>query len=81
MVMSACSLPPKYTGDKFARTASVDVFYQGDNVSRAYKVIGHLSSHHYDKSIIKENFVKWGKQVGADAIIISGDEAVVVKYN
>ena len=82
LLLSACSLPPKYVGEKFPLTNHVDVFYSAAEVQgRHYKVIGHLSSHKYEKSILQKNLSEFGRRAGGDAIIISGTTADVLKYD
>jgi len=84
-LLSACSLPPTYMGDKLPSTYKVDVYYSANEVKRDYKVIGHLLSHVYIKSAIEHNMVLFAKKEGGDAVIIMPEannhiEAEVLKY-
>ena len=70
LFVSSCSLPPTYTGDKFAPTHNVDVYYSAGDIKRDYKIIGHLQSHKYIKTAIEHNLSSFAKKVGGDAVII-----------
>lgn len=85
LLLSACSLPPTYMGDRLSPTNRVDVYYSASEVKRDYKVIGHLQSHKYIKSAIERNMASFAKKVGGDAVIILPAEgnrinAEVLKY-
>jgi len=85
ILLSACSLPPTYMGDKLPPTHKVDIYYSANEVKRDYKIIGHLSSHVYIKSAIEHNMVLFAKKEGGDGVIImpaanNRIEAEVLKY-
>ena len=69
-LLSACGQPITYIGESMKSTASVDVFYSANTVKRNYKVVGHLTSHHYKLAYAKQRFISRAKRAGADAIII-----------
>jgi len=84
-LLSACSLPPTYIGDKLPPTKKVDIYYSAGEVKRDYKVIGHLTSHKYIKSAIERNMVEFTKRNGGDGVIImpaanNRIEGEVIKY-
>ena len=75
LLFVACGvLQPSYFGDRLPPTTSVDLYYSAHDVKRPYKVIGHLTI----PNIIKQDSVKakltaYGKTIGADAIVITGN--------
>lgn len=73
--LTACAtLQPSYFGDKFPATASVDLFYSTHDVKQPYKVIGHLTIPNIMKQdSIKAKLIAYGKTIGADAIVITGN--------
>lgn len=84
-LLSACSLPPTYMGDKLPPTHKVDVYYSANEVKRDYKVIGNLLSHVYIKSAIEHNMTAFAKKEGGDGVIIMPEannriEAEVIRY-
>ena len=84
-LLSACSLPPTYLGDKLPPTYKVDIYYSAGEVKRDYRVMGHLTSHKYIKSAIERNMVDFAKKEGGDGVIImpaanNRIEAEVIKY-
>jgi hypothetical protein len=89
LLLSSCTLPPEYIGDKFPKTKHVDIYYSVTDIKRPYKVIGHLIGHQYFKEAEEKNLSQMAKSKGADAIIIlPGDGskparvyAEALKYN
>ena len=89
LLLSSCTLPPGYIGDKFPKTKHVDIYYSVTDIKRPYKVIGHLIGHQYFKEAEEKNLSQMAKSKGADAIIIlPGDGskpvrvyAEALKYN
>jgi hypothetical protein len=75
MLFVACGvLQPSYFGDKLPPTTSVDLFYSAHDVKRPYKVIGHLTIPNIMKQdTIKSKLIAYGKTIGADAIVITGN--------
>jgi hypothetical protein len=73
LLLSSCYVT--YIGDKFSPSASVDVFYSAHDVTKPYKVIGHMTFQNLGKDAVKDKFVKYGKSIGADAIVITGTES------
>jgi hypothetical protein len=85
VLLSACSLPPTYIGDKLPPTKHVDVYYSISAVKRDYKVIGHLQSRKYIQKALERNLGLSARRVGGDAVIIFRAEhnrvnADVLKY-
>jgi len=68
-------MPISYFGDKFAPTASVDIYYSKHDVKRDYKVIGHLSCPNAGQQFVKDKLAAYAKTIGADAVVILGTEA------
>ena len=89
LLLSSCSLPPEYIGDKLPKTKHVDIYYSVNDIKRPYKVMGHLIGHKYFKEAEEKNLSQMAKSKGADAIIIlPGDGskpervyAEALKYN
>ncbi|MDB5136158.1 MAG: hypothetical protein JWP37_2761 [Mucilaginibacter sp.] len=82
LLLYSCAQPIIYTGQKLPPTKSVDVFYTGETITRHYKVIGHMISHHYADDIVKKELMRYAKSIGADAVIIIGvDTSVTGKPN
>ncbi|MBS1526312.1 MAG: hypothetical protein JST19_11725 [Bacteroidetes bacterium] len=73
LLLSSCMVT--YIGDKLSPTTSVDVFYSAHDVTKPYKVIGHMTYPNSGKEGVKDKFVKYGKSIGADAIVITGTES------
>jgi hypothetical protein len=76
LLLSSCGMV-SYVGDKYPPSASVEVFYSAHDVTKSYKVIGHMT---YPVSAgteaIKAKFVAYGKSIGADAIVITGNQGI-----
>src|SRR3569833_870009 len=71
---ASAALQPTYFGDKFPATKSVDLFYSAHDVKQPYKVIGHLTIPNIMKQdSIKSRLTAYGKTIGADAIVITGN--------
>jgi G3E family GTPase len=76
VVLSSCALQVTYFGDKLAPTSSVDIFYSAHDVTRRYKVIGHLTCvNAINQERVKAQLLAHAQTIGADAIIISGTDA------
>jgi len=77
LLLSACALPITYFGDKLAPTTSVDLYYSAHDVTKPYKVIGHLTcSNSVDQEKVKIQLRAYAQKIGADAIVISGTDAI-----
>lgn len=74
LLLSACTLPLDYTGEKYPPTKNVDVYHQGQQIKRPYKVIGHMASHKYQMDIVISRFNDFAKKYGGDAVIILPDD-------
>ncbi len=61
-----------YFGDRLDRTTSVDIYYSAHDVTKPYKVIGHLTCANYGQNADKRKLTAYAKKVGADAIVITG---------
>jgi hypothetical protein len=74
LFLASCGLAaPTYFGDKLTPTTNVDVFYSAHDVTRQYKVIGHLTyGYGGSQDAIKAKFVSYAQKVGADAVVITG---------
>jgi hypothetical protein len=70
LLLTACTLPLEYTGQKYPPTKRVDVYHQGQQIKRPYKVMGKMASHRYSMDIVLSRFNDFAKKNGADAIII-----------
>jgi hypothetical protein len=89
LLLSSCTLPPEYIGDKYPRTHHIDIYYSANDVTRPYKVMGHLTGHKYFKEAEEKSLSQFAKVKGADAIVILPDDgskpervhAEVLKYN
>ena len=64
-----------YFGDRLAPTTSVDIYYSAHDVTKPYKVIGHLTYPNSKQETVKAKMTDYAKSIGADAIIISGTES------
>ena len=75
MLFVACGvLQPSYFGDRLPPTTSVDLYYSAHDVKRPYKVMGHLTIPNiYKQDTIKSKLIAYGKTIGADAIVITGN--------
>jgi hypothetical protein len=91
LLFSSC-VTVSYLGDKLPPTTSVDVYYSAHDVTKAYKVIGHLTCPNAGTDYDKKMLSSYAQKIGADAIVITGtdatknDQAAVVnadalKYN
>ncbi len=76
LLMSSCALPPTYFGDRLTPTNNVDIFYSTHDVTRPYKVIGHLTYPNTTQDKVKAKLSAYAKTIGADAIVIIGTDAV-----
>ena len=73
LLLSSCAaVAPSYFGDKLPPTTSVDVYYSAHDVTKQYKVIGHLTLENFGQEWVKAKFIAYAKTIGADAIIITG---------
>ena len=73
LLLSSCAPAINYFGDKLPPTTSVDVFYSAHDVTKPYKVIGHLSYLYVDsQDVIKAQLTAYAQKIGADALIITG---------
>ena len=61
-----------YIGDKYPPSNSVEVFYSAHDVTKAYKVIGHMNIPNVGQDKAKDAFIKYAKSIGADAVVITG---------
>lgn len=75
LLLSSCSLAITYIGDKATPpTTSVDIFYSIHDVSRQFKVMGHMTyPYSGDQDFIKKQLTNFAKKIGADAIVITGN--------
>ena len=77
MLLISCSQPSIYTGIKYPKTKSVDIFYSASEVKRPYKVMGRIIAHKYSREILRQNLAHDARRAGADAVIIIGDDSSV----
>ncbi len=91
LLVSSC-VTVSYLGDTLPPTTSVDIYYSAHDVTKNYKVIGHLSCPNGGTDFAKKELSAYAQKIGADAIVITGtdatknDQAAVVnadalKYN
>jgi hypothetical protein len=87
LLLTACSQPIVYSGDKFPKTKAIEIFYDTKDIARPYKVIGHIKAHKYSDNIERIDLIHFGKSIGADAVIVLGSDgtkyvnADAIKYN
>ncbi|WP_428328508.1 hypothetical protein [Mucilaginibacter sp.] len=95
LFLSSCAInQPSYFGDKLTPTTNIDIFYSTHDVKKDYKVIGHMNYPNVGQEQVKQVFVGYAKKIGADAIVITGNNvdysgktgsdvvnADVLKYN
>ena len=74
LVLSGCAMVT-YLGDKYPPTTSVDVYYSAHDVTKSFKVIGHMNYPNTGQDAVKEKFIAYAKSIGADAIVITGTES------
>ena len=74
LLLSSCGVVT-YLGDKYPPTTSVDVYYSAHDVTKAYKVIGHMNYPNMGQNAVKAKFIQYAKSIGADAIVITGTDA------
>lgn len=72
LLLSACSQPIIYKGEKRPKTTSVTIYNLNSEIKRPYKVLGYLKAHKYSEKIETHDLTRFGKRIGADAIIILG---------
>jgi len=72
LLLSSCTVMVDYIGDKYPPSNSVEVFYSAHDVTKQYKVIGHMNIPNVGQEQAKASFIKYGKSIGADAIVITG---------
>lgn len=76
LLLSSCAMV-SYVGDKYTPSTSVDVFYSAHDVTKPYKVIGHMTyPAGYGTEAIKAKFAQYGKSIGADAVVITGNQGL-----
>src|ERR1700761_2808912 len=75
LALGSCAVPVSYIGDKLPPTTSVDIYYSAHDVTKSYKVIGHMSYANIGTDQLKAKFQQFAKTIGADGVIISGTEA------
>ena len=73
LLLSSCATV-SYFGDTLTpATTNIDVFYSTHDVTKQYKVIGHLNYPDSDSpDVVKAKFVAYAQKIGADAIVITG---------
>jgi hypothetical protein len=76
LMLSGCAMV-SYIGDKYPPSTSVEVFYSAHDVTKPYKVIGHMTyPAGYGTEALKAKFVTYGKSIGADAVVITGNQGI-----
>jgi hypothetical protein len=87
LLLSGCGQPIVYSGDKFPRTKAIEIYYSAKDIQRPYKVIGHIKAHKYSDNIERIDLIHFGKSIGADAVIVLGNDgkkyvsADAIKFN
>jgi 5,10-methylenetetrahydrofolate reductase len=73
LLLSSCALPITYFGDTLSPTNSVDIYYSAHDITKTYKVIGHLTcANAVNQEKVKTQLSAYAKKIGADAIVITG---------
>ncbi len=80
ILLTGCSQPITYNGQKFPKTKRTDIYYATGEVTRPYKVMGRFKTHKYSEGILKAELVNFGQKIGADAIIILGTDSVKTNH-
>jgi len=74
-LLSSCGTVT-YFGDRLTPTSTIDIYYSTHDVTKPYKVIGHLTyPNTISQDAVKEKLATYAKSIGADAIVISGTES------
>lgn len=76
LLLSACStVLPTYFGAKYPSTDNVQTFYAAKDITRPYKVIGHMvaaiTDREWTHDEARKRLTERAKQVGANGIIFS----------
>jgi hypothetical protein len=73
LLLSSCATVTYFGDTVTPATTNVDVFYSAHDVTKPYKVIGHLNYlYGGDQATVKAKFVAYAQKIGADAIVIIG---------
>lgn len=75
LLLCGCAVV-SYVGDKYPPSSSVDVYYSAHDVTKSYKVIGHMTFPNVGTEALKAKFVEYGKSIGADAVVITGTQGI-----
>jgi hypothetical protein len=75
LLLSSCVAMVTYIGDKYPPSTTVDVYYSAHDVTKNFKVIGHMSYPNYGQENVKKAFIKYAQSIGADAVVITGTES------
>ncbi len=73
-LLAACGQPIVYSGDRFPKTKAIEIFYDKKDIARPFNVIGHIKSHKYSDNIQRIDLIRFGKSIGADAVIVLGSD-------
>jgi len=77
LLLASCAMV-SYVGEKYPPSTSVDVFYSTHDVTKSFKVIGHMTyPANAGTEAIKAKFVAYGKSIGADAVVITGNQGIM----
>lgn len=75
LLLSSCAVQQvTYFGDKLTPTTSVEIYYSEHDVKKDFKVIGHLTCINGDQEKVKAYLTTYAKSIGADAIVITGNQ-------
>ena len=75
ILLASCTPTVHYFGDAYNPTANLDVFFDEKDVSKPYKVMGHMTHDtfiNYDPDILRTEMEREARTRGADAIIYTG---------
>jgi len=73
LLLSSCATVTYFGDTVTPATTNVDVFYSAHDVTKQYKVIGHLNyPYSGSQDVVKAKFVAYAQKIGADAIVITG---------
>lgn len=73
-LLSSC-ITVTYLGDRLEPTSAIDIYYSTHDVKREYKMIGHLTCTNAGERYVKAKLVAYAKNIGADAVVITGTDA------
>ena len=77
LLLSACVQPGKFTGTKYPKTKTVDVYHSAAEIKGHYHVIGRLVNGKYPEKEIDQVMVADAKRAGGDGVIMLGVDSTI----